>query len=124
MRLKEFLRAASKPERAAVAVVCRDSVAYLYQLAGRHRFASALLALRLEEHTRLVAAFSDGRLRTVPRVSLVRHPEIFDRASTEPRTEEDGARDHWDQGSAQGWGTPTSCVSAAANGDDQERGAA
>jgi hypothetical protein len=54
-------------------------VSYLYQLAGQHRFASALMATRLEAQTRAVAARSDGRLDTVPRESLVRHPEIFDR---------------------------------------------
>ena len=77
MMLKEFLRAASKRERAEVAAVCRDSVAYLYQLAGGHRYASALLAVRIEERTRRVAAGTNGRLRVVPRASLVRHPEIF-----------------------------------------------
>ena len=34
MELKEFLRAATKRERAEIAVVCNDSVPYLYQLAG------------------------------------------------------------------------------------------
>jgi hypothetical protein len=36
MELRDFLRAASKRERADVAVVCNDSVSYLYQLAGKH----------------------------------------------------------------------------------------
>ena len=78
MKLSHFLRAASKRERADVAVICNDSVSYLYQLAGQHRFASALMAMRLEEQTRAVAADSDGRLAAVPRESLVRHPEIFE----------------------------------------------
>ena len=79
MELRHFLKEASKRERAEVAAVCNDSVAYLYQLAGRHRFASALRATRLETQPRAVAARSGGRLATVPRESLVRHPEIFHR---------------------------------------------
>ena len=78
MQMSEFLRAADKRERADVAVVCNDSVAYLYQLAGGHRHASAYMAMRLEEATRRVAERTDGRLRAVPRRTLVRHPEIFD----------------------------------------------
>lgn len=77
MELRQFLRAATKRERAEVAVVCGDSVSYLYQLAGKHRFASALLATRIEEMTRHVAMPTEGRLEAVPRESLVRHPEIF-----------------------------------------------
>ena len=77
MTLKHFLQLASKRERAEVAVVCNDSISYLYQLAGRHRYASALLATRIEAATRAVAERSDGLLATVPRESLVRHPEIF-----------------------------------------------
>jgi len=79
MELKNFLRAASKRERAEVAVVCNDSVAYLYQLAGQHRYASALLAVQIERQTREVARRSGGRLETVPRESLVRYPQIYDR---------------------------------------------
>jgi hypothetical protein len=79
MELRQFLRAASKRERAEVAIVCSDSVSYLYQIAGKHRYASALMAARIETQTRAVAATSGGRLATVPRESLVRHPEIFDR---------------------------------------------
>jgi hypothetical protein len=79
MELRQFLRAASKRERAEVAIVCSDSVSYLYQIAGKHRYASALMAARIEKQTREVAATSGGRLATVPRESLVRHPEIFDR---------------------------------------------
>lgn len=79
MELRQFLRAASKRERADVAVVCNDSVSYLYQLAGRHRYASALMAMRLEARTREVAAGSEGRLCVVPRETLVRYPEIFER---------------------------------------------
>jgi len=79
MDLRQFLKAASKLEREEVAVVCSGSVAYLYQLAGQHRYASALMATRLEEQTRAVATRSGGRLVAVPRESLVRHPEIFDR---------------------------------------------
>jgi len=79
MKLSQFLRAASKRERAEVAVVCNDSVSYLYQLAGRHRYASALMAMRLEARTREVAAGSEGRLCVVPRETLVRYPEIFER---------------------------------------------
>lgn len=78
MDLQAFLRAASKRERAEVAVVCGDSVSYLYQLAGKHRYASARMAVRIEAQTRLVAARSDGRLEAVPRASLVRYPEIFE----------------------------------------------
>ena len=78
MKMCEFLRGADKRERADVAVECDTSVGYLYQLGGRHRYASAYMAMRLEAATRCVAARSGGRLRTVPRRSLVRHPEIFD----------------------------------------------
>jgi hypothetical protein len=79
MELKEFLRAATKRERAEVARVCNDSVSYLYQLAGGHRYASALLSARIEAQTRVVASSSGGRLETVPRETLVRYPEIFER---------------------------------------------
>ena len=81
MELREFLRAATKAERGALAVVCHDSVGYLYQLAGKHRHASALLAMRIEEQTRQLAEQSHGRLSPVPRETLVRYPEIF---STRP----------------------------------------
>lgn len=77
MELKQFLRAATKRERAEIAEVCNDSVSYLYQLAGRHRYASALLATRIEQMTRRVERRSSGRLASVPRESLVRYPEIF-----------------------------------------------
>ena len=89
MELRDFLRAATKRERAEVAVECNDSVSYLYQLAGGHRYASALLAKRIEERTRELAARSGGRLGTVPRERLVRHPEIFARSEpTEAAFEE------------------------------------
>ena len=78
MKLKDFLRGASKRERADVAVVCNDSVGYLYQLAGGHRHASPMMAMLLEASTRRVAQGTDGRLAAVPRQTLVRHPEIFD----------------------------------------------
>lgn len=87
MELKDFLRAATKRERAEIAEVCSDSVSYLYQLAGRHRYASALLATRIEQITRRVARKSDGRLRVVPRESLVRYPEIFAGVREEPDAE-------------------------------------
>lgn len=77
MELKLFLKLATKRERAEVAVVCNDSVPYLYQLAGKHRYASALLATRIEQISRQVAIQSHGRLEVVPRESLVRYPEIF-----------------------------------------------
>ena len=79
MKLSIFLRAANKRERADVATVCNDSVAYLYQLAGQHRYASALIAALIEAQTCAVAAHSGGRLAMVPRETLVRHPEIFAR---------------------------------------------
>ena len=77
MELKEFLQLATKRERAEVAIVCNHSVSYLYQLAGKHRYASALLATRIEQISRQVALRSQGRLEMVPRESLVKHPEIF-----------------------------------------------
>ncbi|MDE0250001.1 MAG: hypothetical protein OXK72_03230 [Gammaproteobacteria bacterium] len=77
MELKQFLRAATMHERGEVAGLCNNSVAYLYQLAGGHRFASALLAIQIERKTQQVAAGTKGRLKAVPRESLVRHPEIF-----------------------------------------------
>ena len=59
------------------ATVCNDSVQYLYQLAGQHRYASPHMAMRIEQMSRQIAAKSDGRLELVPRESLVRYPEIF-----------------------------------------------
>jgi hypothetical protein len=87
MELNQFLRKATKRERAEVAEVCNDSVSYLYQLAGRHRFASALLATRIEQMTHRVAGRSNGRLAMVPRNSLVRYPEIFACVNEDPDTE-------------------------------------
>ena len=84
MKLKHFLRAATKRERADIAVVCNDSVSYLYQLAGQHRYASALLATQIEQKTRQVAVGTQGRLKVVVRESLVRHPEIFAGVGEEP----------------------------------------
>ena len=78
MRMCDFMRIADKSERAEVAAVCNGSVGYLYQVAGGHRYASAIMALRLEEATQRVAERSDGRLEAVPRRTLVRFPEIFD----------------------------------------------
>ena len=72
------MRGANRRERADVAVVCNDSVGYLYQLAGGHRRASPMMASRLEAVTRRVAEGTGGRLAAVPREILVRHPEIFD----------------------------------------------
>jgi len=77
MELKDFLKEATKRERAEVAVACNDSVSYLYQIAGHHRYASPLLATQIERYTRVVACVSDGRLEPVPRATMVRHPEIF-----------------------------------------------
>lgn len=77
MELKHFLQMATKRERAEVAIVCNDSVPYLYQIAGKHRRASPQMATRIEQLTRKVALKSKGRLDVVPRESLVRHPEIF-----------------------------------------------
>ena len=77
MELKYFLKMATKRERAEVAVACNDSVSYLYQIAGNHRYASPLLATQIEQSTRIVAEASEGRLHPVPRASMVRHPEIF-----------------------------------------------
>jgi hypothetical protein len=77
MRLNEFLKAATKRERADVATACNDSVSYLYQIAGNHRYASPWLATRIEQSTRVVAESSGGRLCAVPRATMVRHPEIF-----------------------------------------------
>ncbi len=77
MELKDFLKIATKRERADVAAACGDSVSYLYQIAGQHRFASPLMATQIEHYTRTVADLSNGRLEPVPRASMVRHPEIF-----------------------------------------------
>jgi hypothetical protein len=93
MTLKHFLQLASKRERAEVAVVCSDSVSYLYQLAGRHRYASALLATRIEAATREVAERSGGLLETVPRESLVRYPEIFSGMAHRRESERGDARE-------------------------------
>ena len=77
MNLSIFLRRSTRQERVEVAAVCNSSVAYLYQIAGGHRFASPLMAIRIEGHTCQVASRSNGRLAAVPRSSMVRHPEIF-----------------------------------------------
>ena len=77
MDLRRFLQLSSKRERAEVATGCFSSVSYLYQLAGKHRYASALLATRIEKATHDLALRSDGRLSAVSRESLVRYPEIF-----------------------------------------------
>jgi hypothetical protein len=77
MKLTTFLRHATKRERTQLAMVCNDSVAYLYQIAGQHRHASPQMATRIEQVSRQVAVQSGGRLELVPRESLVRHPEIF-----------------------------------------------
>ena len=77
MNLRRFLQLSSKRERAEVAEGCASSVSYLYQLAGKHRYASALLATRIERATHDVASRSEGRLSAVTRESLVRYPEIF-----------------------------------------------
>ena len=77
MELRQFLQAATKRERTQLAIVCNHSVAYLYQLAGQHRYASPQMATRIEQVSRQVAARSGGQLELVPRESLVRHPEIF-----------------------------------------------
>lgn len=84
MKLKHFLRAATKHERSELAVVCNDSIPYLYLLAGQHRYASALMATRIEHKSRQVSQDTKGRLETVPRETLVRHPEIFDRPGKPP----------------------------------------
>ena len=84
MKLKQFLQAASKRERADLAVVCSDSVSYLYQLAGKHRYASALLATRIEQRSRKVALGTQGRLKVVLRETLVMYPEIFAGVGEEP----------------------------------------
>lgn len=77
MELKTFLRKVTQQERAEVAIACKSSVGYLYQIAGGHRFASPLMATRIERQTRRVVGRSGLRLAAVPRTSLVRHPEIF-----------------------------------------------
>ena len=77
MKLKDFLKKATKRERADVAVVCGDSVGYLYQVAGGHRFASPRLALKIEAQTAEVAALSNGRLQKVPSLTLVRYPDLY-----------------------------------------------
>ena len=77
MKLRNFLRRATKRERAQLASVCNNSIAYLYQIAGQHRHASPQMATRIEQVSRQVAVQSGGRLELVPRESIVRHPEIF-----------------------------------------------
>lgn len=93
MELKNFLKGATKRERADVAVACNASVSYLYQIAGQHRFASPLMAMQIEHYTRIVADLSDGRLEPVPRASMVRHPEIFYGVDPPPDAQETGGTD-------------------------------
>lgn len=78
MELITFLQCATKHERKRLATtVCNGSVGYLYQLAGKHRYASPYMATQIEKVSRRMAARTRGRLAPVPRNSLVRHPEIF-----------------------------------------------
>ena len=84
---------ATKRERADVAVACSDSVSYLYQIAGEHRYASPWMATQIERQTRAVADLSDGRLEPVPRASMVRHPEIFYDVGLRENTQETGGID-------------------------------
>jgi len=77
MKLKIFLQLASKRERADIAVVCKNSISYLYQIASQHRYASPQLATEIERVSSEVAEKSGGRLELVPRESLIRYPEIF-----------------------------------------------
>ncbi|MCY3793847.1 MAG: hypothetical protein OXG51_05655 [Gammaproteobacteria bacterium] len=77
MTMTEFLKAASKRERAEVAERCGTSVSYLYQLAGGHRHASVHLAARIEAHTAAVASRAQGRLPQVLGRTLVLHPELY-----------------------------------------------
>jgi hypothetical protein len=51
MNIKEWLGAATKEERAAVALEAETSVDYLWQLSGGHRRPSAKLAEKLEQAT-------------------------------------------------------------------------
>lgn len=96
MKLKHFLKMASKRERAEVAVACNDSVSYLYQIAGHHRYASPLLATQIEQSTRAVAEISDGRLCPVPRATMVRHPEIFYGVDRDPEVTSGDSHDDSD----------------------------
>lgn len=48
MELKEYIRFLTPEERQAFAVKANTSVGYLYQLAGGHRKAGALLAKNIE----------------------------------------------------------------------------
>ncbi|MEZ5525247.1 MAG: hypothetical protein R3E62_09870 [Pseudomonadales bacterium] len=57
MELKDFLKVATKRERAEVAVACNDSVSYLYQIAGNHRYASPLMATQIERYPALLQAY-------------------------------------------------------------------
>ena len=96
MKLKEFLRKATKRERATVAEGCRTSVEYLYQLAGKHRCAKPHLAAQIEIHTRRVAKRSDRSLGAVPAATLVARPEYFragdSPTDSEPPRPEDGSQ--------------------------------
>ena len=83
MKLKDFLKKATKRERAEVAVACNHSVGYLYQIAGGHRYASPLLAIKIEALTAKVACSSNGRLRKVQGITLVRYPHFYCRCGGE-----------------------------------------
>ena len=77
MNMTEFLRAASKRERAEVAERCGTTVRYLWQLAGWHRNAVVRLAARIEAHAAALASRTQGRRRQVPGKTLVLHPERY-----------------------------------------------
>jgi hypothetical protein len=60
----------------SVTIPCPTSTSWRASTGTR---APSLMAARIEAQTREVAARSGGRLKTVPRESLVRYPEIFER---------------------------------------------
>ena len=70
MKLRNFLKRATKRERAQLASVCNNAVAYLYQIAGQHRHASPQMATRIEQVSQRVADKSRVRLEQVPRTIL------------------------------------------------------
>lgn len=54
MKIKAWLKAATKDERAELIKKCGISMAYLWQLSGGHKIPSCKLAVKLETYSRLI----------------------------------------------------------------------
>lgn len=69
--IKAWMSAATVDEQKLLAERAGTSRAYLYQLAGGHRQASAELGAAIERETKVMAKASKGRLPVVYRTDIV-----------------------------------------------------